>query len=96
MIATVNELCAVVSDAHHCTALHFDSVSLVERTGETILWEGIVHVFNLLEHPETHRCYAWVFTGERGENRCLTVLHLPPVNSAHTALRAAIASGQQK
>jgi len=52
--------------------------------GETV-WEGEVLVFALLDHPTARWCYAWEVDGE-----VTAVLHAPPVDGAHAAVRAAI------
>ena len=46
-------------------------------------------------HPKAKRCYAWSFT-EGKQTRFVTVLEIPPVESAQTAVRAAIASVAKK
>ena len=56
--------------------------------------DGAVEVFRLTGHPKAKRCYAWSFT-EGKETRFVTVLEIPPVESAQTAVRAAIASEEK-
>ena len=46
-------------------------------------------------HPKAKRCYAWSFT-EGKQTRFVTVLEIPPVESAQTAVRAAIAGEAKK
>jgi hypothetical protein len=55
--------------------------------GETV-WEGEVLVFELVDHPSASRCYAWEVDGE-----VTAVLGEKPVDSAQTAVRAAIVAG---
>ncbi len=55
-----------------------------EFEGERV-WEGEVLVFELEGHPTAHLCYAWEVDG-----RVTAVLHEPPVDSPHAAVRAAI------
>ena len=52
--------------------------------GEPV-WEGVVLVFDLLDHSSATRCYAWEVDG-----RVTAVLHAGPVNSPVKAVRAAI------
>ena len=73
---------------------HSSEVVMEQFRGQTV-WDGIVEVFRLTDHPKTTRCYGWSYL-DNGDPRYVTVLELPPVNSARTAVRAAIASGQQK
>jgi hypothetical protein len=62
---------------------------------QKVAWDGVVEVFRLAGHPKAKRCYAWSFT-EGKETRFVTVLEIPPVESAQTAVRAAIASEAKK
>lgn len=59
--------------------------------GKTV-WDGIVEVFDLLGHPKANRIYAWSHDTDDPANpkRYVTVLHIPPVVSPQTAVRAAI------
>ncbi len=62
-----------------------------ERVAETfkgdVVWTGEVLVFELLDHPTAHLCYAWEVDGE-----VTAVLHEGPVDSPQKAVRAAILS----
>jgi hypothetical protein len=84
-----------VEAMHGCTAAHEGSVPVIEMFGKQKVWEGIVESFALSGHPKAKRCYGWSFE-DNGETRYIGVLELPPVKSPQTAVRAAIASGQQK
>lgn len=59
--------------------------------GQTV-WEGLVEVFDLKGHPKTNRVYAWSHETDNPDDpeRHVTVLHIPPVVSPITAVRAAI------
>jgi hypothetical protein len=40
-------------EAHHgCTAALIQSVPVTERRGNAIVWEGVVHVFQIHGHPK--------------------------------------------
>lgn len=74
--------------------LHGATAELVGRErvhetfeGETV-WEGEVLVFQLLDHPEADRCYAWEVDGQ-----VTAVLGVGPVKSASDAVRASILAG---
>lgn len=60
-----------------------------ERVHETFedetVWEGEVLVFQLQDHSEATRCYAWEVDGE-----VTAVLAVGPIQSAADAVRAAI------
>ena len=62
-----------------------------EFQGETA-WEGVVHVFDLTNHPSASRAYAWstVVNEETGRRRFYAVLHAGSVKSPVDAVRAAI------
>jgi hypothetical protein len=79
----------------NCSARHVESVVVIEMSGGKTIWEGMVEVFALVDHPEAKRCYAWSFMDGHGR-QYVTLLEKPPVTSPNAAVRAAIASGQQK
>ena len=55
------------------------------------MWQGVVHVFELEDHPEATRAYAWSSPIEgSAKRRFFAVLHIPPVTSPVEAVRAAI------
>ena len=80
----------VIHKLHGGEATHVESVPVKEVwRGETI-WDGVVEVFDLHDHPKTHRVYAWSHKTDSDEDRHVTVLHIPPVVDPITAVRAAI------
>ena len=80
----------VIHKLHGSNATHVESVPVKEMwNGETI-WDGIVEVFDLHDHPNTHRVYAWSHKTDADEDRHVTVLHIPPVVDPISAVRAAI------
>lgn len=95
MIDSIAKIQAAVEAAHKCPATHFDSVPIVEMVEQKKVWDGVIEGFNLKGHPEAERCYAWWYD-DGATRKLVTVLEISPVVSAHTALRAAIASGEQK
>jgi hypothetical protein len=92
----IEDIRLVVEVTHNCAAKHECSVPVIELFGKNEIWEGVVEVFTLTGHPNARRCYAWNFADDDTEPRYIAVLELPPVSSPHTAVRAAIASGQKK
>lgn len=65
--------------------------------GDVRVWEGIVEVFELQDHPQAKRAFAWqYFNDDDDEPQYTVVLEAGPVDSPNTAVRVAIASGQQK
>lgn len=59
---------------------------------DDLYWSGYVEIFRLDGHPKAKRCYAWSqFTGITDDDeRYVAILELPPVDSPHAAVRAAI------
>jgi hypothetical protein len=57
------------------------------------VWDGVVQVFDLIDHPEADRCYAWSHAVDDSDRRrFVAVLHKPPVDSPQAAVRAAVAA----
>ena len=58
--------------------------------GQTV-WEGVVHVFDLNDHPSATRAHAWSSPVEgSNKRRFFAVLHLGGIRSPLDAVRAAI------
>ena len=94
MTERLEKLRDAIEQRHGCKADHVDSVRVVEMMGFKKTWEGLVEVFEITGHAEAKRCYAWrSFAGIEPEY--VTMPEIPPVISAQTAVRVAIASGKQ-
>ena len=96
MSKRIEDIRLVVEVMHNCAAKHERSVPVIEMFGKDEIWEGVVEMFALTGHPNAKLCYAWNFADDDAEPHYIAVLELPPVSSPHTAVRAAIASGQKK
>ena len=91
MKAYIQGLRDVIRRVHGVDSEHVESVPVKEEFRGQTVWEGIVEVFNLKDHPTASRVYAWMRdTDEPGKPRHVTVLHVHPIKSAHDAVRAAI------
>jgi hypothetical protein len=86
----IDELQDVIHKLHGAKATHVESVPVKEVFQGQTIWDGIVEVFDLHNHPKTHRVYAWAHDTDSGDKRHVTVLHIPPAVSPETAVRAAI------
>ena len=76
---------------HDCTATLVESMSVKEEFQGKLVWQGVVHVFDLEGHPNATRAYAWSSPIEGStKRRFYAVLEIPPVQSALDAVRAAI------
>ena len=86
------ELSATIQRLHRCQASHTRTETVREMVGGQLIFEGKVEVFALLGHDRALRCYAWGHLHEQGTWEVTTVLAIPPVISAQTAVLAAIAA----
>lgn len=92
MVDYIRELRETIRRLHRCEASHTRTESVCEEVDGRVLWKGRVEVFALLGHDEALRCYAWGGVDEQGRWSVTTVLAIPPVLSASTAVLAAIAA----
>src|SRR3954451_15662585 len=80
-----------IESQHGGTATLAQSVPVKEIHAGAVVWEGVVHVFDLAGHPTASRAYAWSSPIEGSEKRrFFAVLHQGPVRSPLDAVRAAI------
>lgn len=86
----IEELQDVIRKLHGVESIHIESVPVKETFRGQTVWEGVVEVFDLIEHPKTHRAYAWAHDGERPKESSVAVLHIAPITSAAAAVRAAL------
>ena len=91
-MAEVNpaELKRAVEAQHGGTATLVQSVPIDERHDGKPVWQGVVHVFDLVGHPKAKRAYAWSSERDDGKRRFYAVLHVGPVTGPVEAVRAAI------
>jgi hypothetical protein len=86
----IDELQDAIKHLHGCESRHLTTASVVETfQGETI-WKGEVEIFALIDHPKAKRCFAWAHETDEKGKRYVAVLELPPVDSAQSAVKAAI------
>lgn len=90
---SLDELRRHVERLNECRAELRHLVPVREDFQGQVVWEGIVHVFDLDGHPDATACYAWSSPLEGSENRRFyAVLHTPEVDTPAKAVRAAIVS----
>src|SRR4051812_4993062 len=86
-----DQLRDAVQKMHGGTATLAQSVPVRETFEGKTVWEGVVHVFDLADHPTATRAYAWPFPAEGSDKpRFVAVLHTGRINSPLQAVRAAI------
>ena len=89
--APIEALRDAIRDLHGCESTWVEAVPVKETFKGRTVWEGVVQVFHLHDHPEAMRCYAWSHAVDySGTRRFVAVLQEDPVNSPATAVRAAI------
>ncbi len=80
-----------IKSTHGCESLHIESVAVKEVFEGHTAWKGTVEVFHLVGHPQAKRAYACTYR-DGAQNKTVTVLEIPPVDSPQSAVRVAIAS----
>lgn len=88
----IPELRATIRRLHRCEASHTRTEIVKQIINGRVLWEGKVEVFALLGHDDALRCYAWGDLDANGRWQVTTVLAVPPVISAESAVLAAVAA----
>jgi hypothetical protein len=85
----IDRMKSAVETLHTCNAKHVGSERVIEMLQGKVGWQGIVEVFEITGHPHAKRCYAWSFI-EKGEPQYVTVLEIPPVDSAEAAVNISV------
>jgi hypothetical protein len=88
----IEELKDIIRKLHGVESTHRESVPLKEVFQGKTVWEGVVEVFSLHDHPQANTAYAWTHATNDPDipKRSVTVLHVPPAVSPITAVRVAI------
>ncbi len=86
----IQDLQDVIRRLHGVESKHVESVPVKETFHGKTVWEGVVEVFDLKDHPNASRAYAWAHDGKRPKESSVAVLHLGAITSAVTAVRAAL------
>ena len=83
----------VIFHLHKADSEHIESVPVQEVFQGQTVWQGVVEVFSLKNHPKAKRAYAWSHVDGKNDDdeRFVTVLGLPPAVSPETAVKVAIA-----
>lgn len=94
---SIEALQKAILDLHGCKATWIESIPVKEVFEGKTVWEGVVQVFDLQNHPEATRCYAWSYALEGSKKRrFFAVLHQGPIDSPQAAVRAAIVGEVRK
>jgi hypothetical protein len=75
-----------------CKCIHVASEPVHEVFHGQTARQGTVEVFEIIGHPRAKHVYTWAFEDDDGQTTTITVLEIPPVDFAQTALKVAIAA----
>lgn len=78
-----------ILDLHGARAEHLESVPVTETFNGATVWDGVVEVFSLPEHP-AGKAYAWRHEADSGRWRYVAVLHRLPIDTPRKAVQAAV------
>src|ERR1051325_9695979 len=87
----INSLREVILELHGCSSRHVSTEPVQQTSQGHTVWQGLIEVFDLINHPKADRCYAWTYQDDEGRMQFAAVLGSPRVQSAHDAVKAAIA-----
>jgi hypothetical protein len=89
----IDELKEVIRKLHGVEATHVETEPVKETFQGQTVWEGDVEVFDLADHPQAFRVYAWSHETNDPENprQHITVLQIPPATTPLRAVQVAIA-----
>ena len=76
---------------HSCRATFVQTATVRETFRRKIVWDGLVHVFDIEGNPNATRAYAWSSPIEGSDKRWIAaVLHMGAIKSPVDVVRAAI------
>jgi len=83
---------AAIQKAYGREAKHVESVPIQETFQGKVVWQGVVEVFDLVEHSLAKRAYAWglALRDTGNEVRIVTILGMSPVDSPRKAVQVSI------
>ena len=91
MKSYIVELKDTIERLHGGKASHLETVPVTESFEGKTVWQGDVEVFALENHPQATRAYAWTHgLDDSKAKRHVAVLHLHPVTSPESAVKAVI------
>jgi hypothetical protein len=88
-----DQLRNTVQETYGGSAELAESVRVRENFPGKVVWDGVVHVFDLVGHPTATRAYAWSSPIAGSDKRqSFAALHTTQINSPQGAVRASIVS----
>ena len=82
----IERLKKAIRDLHGCDSFHAASIAVNETFEGKTVWQAVVEVFSLLNHPKAKEAYAWSYEADTAKGRYVAVLGVPPINSTHDAV----------
>ena len=80
-----------IRDLHGVESTWLESVPVTENYEGQTVWDGVVEVFELHDHPTATRAYAWSHVQDgTTKRRYVAVLQQGPIDSPQKAVQAAI------
>ena len=94
----IERLKQVIFHLHKTDSKWIESVPVHDLFQGKTVWQGVVEVFELRDHPKAKRGYAWSYRGDGGltDEQFVAVLEIPPVKSPETAVQVYVASEVRK
>ena len=91
--ASASQLKRVIEAQHGVKSTFVKSIRIHRSAGSPANWDGVVHVFDLNDHPKAKRAFAWSspILGSAGP-RFFAVLQAGPVTTPLQAVKAASAA----
>ena len=91
--ASASQLKKVIQVQHGVASTLFKSVRVVKATAKDEDWDGIVHIFDLKNHPSASRAFAWSSRIAGGaQPRFFAVLQSGQIATPLQAVKAASAA----
>lgn len=92
----VDILKRVIEIQHGGSGSFLRSVRVHPPATNSLAWDGMVHVFDLKDHPKSKRAYAWASPINGSDKpRYFAVLHNANIRSPGEAVKAAAAAVQK-
>ncbi len=89
--ADTDQLRATFGNTHGGWAALVQSIPVRQAFGGAPVWEGVVHVFDIVGNPKATRAYAWSAPIEGSDKRRFFAgLHMGGIKSPADAVQAAI------
>ena len=78
-----------IKENYGCSSHWLRSITVAVDLGNQLRWRDVVQVFALHDYVKAEIAYAWTYRS-RGEDKVVTVLGIPPIDSAQAAVKSVI------